>query len=294
MPTLAGAPSFVVTPPWTWPWWRPAAGQQMTFLWIVLIHITAAVGLVLYPLPGWPLFLTAGALTWMGGLGTTVCYHRALAHRALRLHPAVQGILTFFAMYNGSGAPITWTANHRLHHATADTPQDVSSPRVGGFWWAHLRWLWQAGGAAPARFCPDLNTPAYRVWSYLQILLLAVSFLSGLAFGVAAFFWLGAIRLVFALHGQCFVNSVCHLRPGTPPGEDSSRNVPWLAFWHCFQGENWHHNHHARPGSARFGWTAAQPDLGWLVIIGLERLGLATEVRRPLLPSVSERVTMPV
>ena len=54
----------------------------------------------------------------------------------------------------------------------------------------------------------------------------------------AAFFWLGAIRLVFALHGQCFVNSVSHLRPGTREGEDSSRNVPWLALWHGLQGEN--------------------------------------------------------
>jgi stearoyl-CoA desaturase (delta-9 desaturase) len=252
----------------------------MTFLWVVLIHVTAVVGLVLCPLPGWPLFLTAGALTWVGGLGTTVCYHRALAHRALRLHPLVREVLIFFAMYNGSGAPLSWTANHRLHHATADTPEDISSPQVGGFWWAHLRWLWQAEPAAPARYCPDLSGTSYRVWTVLQIPLLAVSFLGGLAFGITAFFWLGAIRLVFALHGQCFVNSVCHLRPGTPLGDDSSRNVPWLAFWHCLQGENWHRNHHARPGSARFGWTAAQVDLGWWVIVGLERLGLATEVRR--------------
>jgi sn-1 stearoyl-lipid 9-desaturase len=218
---------------------------------------------------------------WMGGLGTTVCYHRALAHRALRLHPVVQEILIFFAMYNGSGAPLSWAANHRLHHAMADTPEDISSPRVGGFWWAHLRWLWQAELASPVRYCPDLKEASYRTWTVLQIPLLAVSFFSGLAFGSAAFFWLGAIRLVFALHGQCFVNSVSHLRPGTQMGDDSSRNVYWLALWHCFQGENWHRNHHARPGSARFGWTVVQVDVGWWVIVGLERLGLATEIRRP-------------
>ncbi|MGH8007083.1 MAG: fatty acid desaturase, partial [Candidatus Binatia bacterium] len=174
------------------------------------------------------------------------------------------------------------TANHRLHHATADTVEDISSPRAGGFWWAHLRWLWQAGRTAPARYCPDLLRQAsYRIWTVLQIPLLVLSFFGGLVFGLKAFFWLGAIRLVFALHGQCFVNSVCHLRPGIPLGEDSSRNVRWLALWHCFQGENWHRNHHARPGSARLGWTANQPDVGWWVIVGLEKLGLATEVRRP-------------
>jgi len=222
---------------------------------VVLLHVTAAVGLVLFPLPGWPLFLVAGALTWIGGLGTTVCYHRALAHRALRLHPVVREMLIFFAMYNGSGAPLSWAANHRLHHATADTPEDISSPRVGGFWWAHLRWLWQAEHASPVRYCPDLQDASCHTWAALQVPLLTVSFFSGLACGSAAFFWLGAIRLVFALHGQCFVNSVSHLRPGTGMGEDSSRNVYWLAVWHCFQGENWHRNHHARPGSARLGWT---------------------------------------
>jgi stearoyl-CoA desaturase (delta-9 desaturase) len=278
---LAATPSCVASSPWIWPWWRPAPGQWIILLWVVLIHVTAAVGLVLCPLPGWPIFLMAGVLTWVGGLGTTVCYHRALAHRALQLHPVVREVLIFFAMYNGSGAPLSWTANHRLHHATADTPADISSPQVGGFWWAHLRWLWQAESASPMRYCPDLRGASYGVWQILQVPLLVVSFFGGLPFGMAAFFWLGAIRLVFALHGQCFVNSVSHLYPGSRLGEDSSRNVVWLGLWHCFQGENWHRNHHARPGSAQFGWTPAQIDVGWWIIVGLEGVGLATEVRRP-------------
>lgn len=278
---VAVAPADEKNLPWMQPWWRPAAGQSATFVWVILIHITAVVGLIVSPLPGWKLLLATIILAWLGGLGTTVCYHRALAHRALRLHPVVREILIFFAMFNGSGAPLSWTANHRQHHATADTPADISSPRVGGFWWAHLRWLWQAGQVAPSRYCRDLSDTSYRVWAVLQVPLLAVSFLGGAAFGTAAFFWLGSLRLVYALHGQCFVNSVCHLHPEPTPQTDSSRNVLWLAFWQFFQGENWHRNHHMRPGSARLGWTMAQVDLGWWVIVGLERLGLATEVHRP-------------
>lgn len=271
----------IVEVPWRWPWWRTAPGERMTFIWIVLIHVTAAVGLMLYPLPGWPTFVGACALAWIGGLGTTVCYHRVLAHRTLHLHPLVQEVLIFFALYNGSGAPLSWTANHRLHHAKADTPEDISSPRIGGFWWAHLRWLWQIKQANPARYCPDLCSRSFRVWAVLQVPLLAVSYFGGLYIGMAAFFWFGAIRLVFALHGQCFVNSICHLRPTEHANEDSSRNVLWLGLWHGFQGENWHGNHHARPGLARLGWRPMQLDVGWWVIVGLEQLGLATAVRRP-------------
>lgn len=265
--------------PWRWPWWHTAPKQQMTLVWVALIHVTAALGLILYPLPGWPVFLATLLLAWLGGLGTTVCYHRALAHRSVRLHPVVREVLIFFAMFNGSGAPLSWTANHRLHHAAADTPEDISSPQVGGFWWAHLRWLWQAPNADPLRYCRDLRGRSYRVWRMLQVPVLTVSFFGGALLGTPAFFWLGAIRLVFALHGQCFVNSVCHLAPEAALHKDSSRNVPWLTFWHLGQGENWHGNHHARPGVARLGWTREQPDVGWWVIVFLRRLGLATEVR---------------
>jgi stearoyl-CoA desaturase (delta-9 desaturase) len=268
--------------PWNMPWWHVSTKSDYSILgWILLIHITAAVGLVLHPWPGWRVLAASAALSWIGGLGTTVCYHRAIAHRSLKLHPAARALLTFFAMFNGSGAPTTWAAGHRLHHAKADTPGDISSPVWGGFWWAHLKWLWQAGDPSQEQYCPDLKGLSYRAWRWFQAPILALSFFSGLWFGAAAFFWMGAIRLVFSLHAQCFVNSVCHTEPGTSPGEDSSRNVAWLSLMHFFQGENWHRNHHARPGSARLGWTWRQPDVGYGVIAILEYLGLATNVRRP-------------
>ena len=249
--------------------------------WLVLIHVTAAVGLVLFPIPSPGVALGALAVCWLGGIGTTVVYHRALAHRSVRLNGAVRSILTFFAVLNGSATPVGWVANHRYHHAHSDTPNDPSSPTFGGFWWAHMRWIWQAGVAPRERYCPDLKGVTYRVWDFLQPGILTLSFLGGLLFGLEAFFWLGAIRIVFALHGQCFVNSICHMRPAAAEGDDASRNVWWLAIWHLFQGENWHRNHHEQPRSARIGWTKLQLDAGWLVILVLERLRLASEVVRP-------------
>lgn len=96
-----------------WPWWRTTR-DVMVLPWFILIHVTALVGLVLFSLPGWRIVLAALALAWIGGIGTTVCYHRALAHRALRLNPVVQAMLIFFAMFNGSGSPVTWAASHRV------------------------------------------------------------------------------------------------------------------------------------------------------------------------------------
>src|SRR5687768_2507135 len=127
------------SPPWEWHWTRWRAGEGATFFWIVWIHIWAIAGVILTPIPGWPVFIIAMTMMWIGGLGTTIGYHRALAHKSVKLHPAVEFVLTVFAIFNGSGTPATWTANHRLHHAKVETREDISSPRIGGFWWSHLR-----------------------------------------------------------------------------------------------------------------------------------------------------------
>lgn len=268
--------------PWTRPWWQYSKGNGWALFYIVLIHVLAITGLILYPIPSWPVLAVALALLSIGGIGTTVCYHRCLAHRALRLNPLAENLLIFFTIFNASGEPMTWVANHRQHHAKADTAEDVSSPRHGGFWWAHIRWVYQWSGSEVSRWCPDLDKPRYRAWRRLQIPIIALSLLGGLALGWQAFFWIGAIRLVYALHFQMLVNSLLHMTPGLPEGVDSSRNIWWLGplqlgAW----GENWHKNHHSEAHSARFSRRWWQVDIGWYVIRLLKALRLAKEVRMP-------------
>ena len=274
--------SFENVPPWrrSFFYWVPKEGGWVLF-WVLLLHVTSIVGLVLCPWPGIKIFGAAALMSWLGGFGTTVGYHRALAHKSVKLHPIAEFVLVALAMWNGSGTPATWSANHRLHHAKVETPEDISSPRVGGFMWSHLRWLWQSPQSSIERWAPDLDRPAYRFLAKYQVPILAVSFLAALPFGWRAMVWCGAIRLTFSLHAQCFVNSIAHLKEGVKEGEDSSQNLVWLGFFQMFQGENWHGNHHANPSSARLGWTWKQVDFGWMLIVVLERLGLATDVRRP-------------
>ena len=94
--------SSLGTEPWKAAWWKPAQGEAPTFFYIITIHILAAIGLVFFTTPGWRVILATVTLAWLGALGTTVCYHRSLAHTALRLHPVVKHTLIFFAMFNGS------------------------------------------------------------------------------------------------------------------------------------------------------------------------------------------------
>src|SRR6267143_5196603 len=107
--------------PWTLPWWKAAGESFWVMIYIVAIHTLAVIGLVVFPLPGWKIFLTALSVAAAGGFGTTIAYHRALAHRAVKLNPVIEQILIFFAVFNGLGTPSTWIAYHRNHHANSDT-----------------------------------------------------------------------------------------------------------------------------------------------------------------------------
>lgn len=267
--------------PWDRPFWKPGPAKAPIFVYLILIHSLALAGLILFPLPHWRTLAAAAGLVTLGGLGTTVCYHRLLSHRTFKLNKAIEHTLIFLAMFNGSGAPGTWVAYHRLHHSFTDTPDDISSPKQGGFWWAHMRWLYQSAPADVQRWCPDLNRGVYKFWEYAEVPMILASLSFGLFFGWEIFFWVGAIRLVYSLHMQCLVNSLTHL--GEAEDErDSSQNVWWLGpFQLAAWGENWHKNHHTYAGSARLGMQWWEVDIGWYFICAMEAVGLARNVKRP-------------
>ncbi len=266
--------------PWERGWWKPSEGNLWVLIHLATIHLLALAGLILFPVPGWRIFLAALGAAMAGGVGVTVCYHRYLAHKSLRMNPVLEQILILFAVANGSGAPLSWAANHRAHHSTADTVDDVSSPRYGGFWWAHLRWLYQWPAGDVERWCKDLDSPQYWIWNVVQAPVLLLSLLGGGLLGWAGLFWIGPIRLVYSLHMQCFVNSLLHFsRERLPEGADSSRNIWWLGplqltAW----GENYHRNHHDLPRTARFSRVWYQIDVGWYTICLLRSLRLVSQV----------------
>lgn len=272
-------------PAWARRWYRPIRGEWPTFLWVVGLHLAGLVGVILLPLPPWEAFAIAGALLFLGGLGTTVAFHRAMCHKSFTLHPIIEQALIACAVANGSGNPENWVTMHRLHHRTSDRDDDISSPHHGGFWWAHLRWLWQAP-RPPGLVYADMRQPRYLVWNRLQIPVLALSCFGGLGFlavadattALAAFLWIGPLRLLWALHTQCTVNSICHLGSLRAEG-GSSRNVAWLALAHMGQGENWHANHHEDQLHHRLGRRWWQVDIGWWTIAGLAAVGLARDFR---------------
>ena len=273
---LSESPQFAPTPHTLWP---TEIWGFLTFGWLALIHLTALVGLIACPFPGWKVLGVFVLLAFLGGTSTVICYHRALAHRSLTLHPVLRNVMIFFAMLNGAAPPGSWVPTHRLHHAETDTPSDPSSPVWRGLWFAHVAWLWQADSEMRAPYARDLRQFSLGIWNKLLIPMFALAYFGGALWSLPAFFWLGAIRMTFAFHATSLINSACHTEPGVALGEDSSRNLWWVGLTIFFLGENWHRNHHRFPLSARMGLHWWQPDVGYWLIRRLEKLGLASEVR---------------
>jgi len=81
-------------------------------------------------------------------------------------------------------------------------------------------------------------------------------------------------------HVTWSINSICHAFGERPfLTRDQSRNVWPLAL--ISMGESWHNLHHADPTAARHGVDRWQFDTSAELIRGLEKLGLATDVRWP-------------
>ena len=99
--------------------------------------------------------------------------------------------------------------------------------------------------------------------------------------GVEGLVWGGLIRIFLYQHATFSVNSICHMfgrRDFDSRGRNQRNN--WFVAALVF-GEGWHNNHHAFPASARHGLLRFQVDISWLVIRGLERLGLVWDVHVP-------------
>ncbi len=121
-----------------------------------------------------------------GALGITLCYHRVLTHRSLRLRKPLEYLFAVFGTLALQGDPIRWIAVHRKHHAHADHDGDPHNIALG-FKWAHVDWLYRHNVAYPsedeiARYAPDLYAdPFYRALSYLAMPL-QLAFAAGLFF----------------------------------------------------------------------------------------------------------------
>ena len=231
-------------------------------------------------------------------LGVTIGFHRLLTHRAFATYPWLERTFAMLGSLAVQGSVLDWVADHRKHHAHTDREGDPHSPHVGhssglaGLFYAHTGWLLETQGQADwKRYAADLyeDPKMKRIGRSFPLLVLASLLiptiagfcLHGFTAGGAlrGLVWGGLVRIFLLHHVTWSINSVCHFFGRRRfDVEDQSTNVGWLAVLSL--GESWHHNHHAFPRSAFHGLRWYELDLSGMLILAMQRTGLAWNVVR--------------
>lgn len=225
------------------------------------------------------------AVTTLANLGTTIYLHRALAHKALTLHPFVVFCARFTIWLSTGIRPRQWVAVHRKHHAFTDQEGDPHSPVLLG--WKNVQMrnvvLYRSAANNPQiveRYAKDLSQTRLDrlffdralVGLGLGVALLVITF--GPLVGLLA----ALVHLNAYLAGSAAVNAIGH-HFGRRPYANGAGNLQWLAL--LTAGEGLHNNHHAAPTSARLSHRWYELDPGWWLIkflssVRLARVRLAT------------------
>ncbi len=234
---------------------------------------------------GWAIALFL-LLTQITIFAVTLYLHRAQAHRALDLHPAVSHFFRFWLWLTTGMNTREWVAVHRKHHAHCETEQDPHSPVVHGIWkilfqgvelYSHEaqnpQTLEKYGKGTPNDW---LQRNLYDRWRYLGISLMLL--INLLLFGpIGLTFWAGQI-LWIPFWAAGVINGAGHwwgYRNFIT--KDTATNLFPIGFF--IGGEELHNNHHAFPSSARFSMKPWELDIGWQMIRLLRGLGLARILR---------------
>jgi stearoyl-CoA desaturase (delta-9 desaturase) len=274
----SGPAAFPVDEPRPW-----TSYVRLTTVLFAAVHVTAIVGAVVC----WSWRGVALALVsyFIRMFVVTAAYHRYFAHRAFKTSRAFQFILALAAQSAGQKGVIWWASHHRWHHKHSDTPKDVHSAKLRGFWYSHIGWVigsdWNETDLAMVadltRY-PELRFLNKTVLDVVPTVALALAFL--LIGGAPALIWGFMVSTVLLWHGSFSINSLSHLfgRRRYATSDDSRNN--WLLAL-LTTGEGWHNNHHHYQSSANQGFRWWEVDVTYYLLRVMAMLGLVWDLRRP-------------
>ena len=250
----------------------------------------------------------AAGMYLLTGHGLAVGFHRMFTHRSFRPTRPLKIALAIAGSMAVEGSVFTWVAQHRRHHAYADSPGDPHSPwcygngigpQLWGLWHAHLGWFFEANPSHPERWIPDLladrdlqvisrTAPLWALLSLAMPTLLGWLLTGTLAGALATLLWAGAVRIFVLHHVTWAVNSIGHMFGKRPfRTRDNSTNFAPLALLSF--GDSWHNAHHAHPRVARHGIDKGQIDSSAVLIRFFERIRLASDVNWPTTANTARR-----
>jgi len=246
------------------------------------MHVVAIAG-VIWLGWSWSGLALAIAFYYLRMFGITAGYHRYFSHRSFKTSRAGQFFFALLGTLAVQKGVLWWSAHHRRHHKHSDQPDDVHSPRQGGFWWSHVGWILDSvHEETDWRRIPDLAKFPELVWLnrwYLVVNVASAVLLLAIG-GAWALVWGFFVSTVLLWHGTFTINSFSHIigrrRYQTT---DDSRNNLILAL--ITMGEGWHNNHHYYMRATNQGFFWWEIDLSYYLLRLMQLAGLVWDIHTP-------------
>jgi len=229
----------------------------------------------------WSYLITCAAVFAVRMFFVSAGYHRYFSHRSYKTSRAFQFVIAWIAESSAQKGALWWAAHHRHHHKYSDQDEDLHSPTLFGFFWAHIGWIISDRyNATRTDYIGDFaKYPELRWLNKYHLVppaVLAVAlYLIG---GWGLFVWGFCLSTTLLWHNTFTINSLSHLfgrrRYATT---DTSRNNLLLALMTF--GEGWHNNHHHYMASVRQGFYWWEVDISYYVLKTMSWLGIVWDLR---------------
>jgi stearoyl-CoA desaturase (Delta-9 desaturase) len=254
--------------------------QLVSSLPFLAIHLSAVTVFFVYF--RWSYLLACILLYEVRMFFVTAGYHRYFSHRSFKTSRWFQFVIAWMAMSSSQKGILWWAAHHRHHHRFSDQEDDLHSPTLFGFWWAHVGWILsdkyndtRFGYIGDFAKFPELR------WLNKYYLVPPITFAVALYLigGFGLFAWGFCLSTVLLWHGTFTINSLSHIFGKRRfPTTDTSKNNWFLAL--VTLGEGWHNNHHYYMASARQGFYWWEIDITFYTLKVLSWFRLVRELRR--------------
>jgi stearoyl-CoA desaturase (delta-9 desaturase) len=240
----------------------------------------------LWGLNGWQVLLFTLVMTHISIVSVTIYLHRAMAHRAMDIHPALAHFFRFWLWLTTATITKEWVSIHRKHHAKCETEEDPHSPVIKGLKTVLLTGAELYKDEADnketvtryGKGCPEdwVENNVYQKYKFLGIfIMLGFNILMLGPIGITV--W--AIQMMWMpVHAAGIINGLGHAM-GYRNFEcsDAATNISPVGIW--IGGEELHNNHHTYPNSAKLSVKKWEFDIGWMYITIFKALGLIKNVR---------------
>jgi stearoyl-CoA desaturase (delta-9 desaturase) len=236
----------------------------------------------------------------VSSFSTTIYLHRTMAHKGLRLHPAVAVLMQAQLWVFTGIVTREWVAVHRKHHHFTDEEGDPHSPMLKGLWnvllWNAYYYAREANNPEVlekyTRDIPRSSAEALFSRGWIGITLGISMFVGGfwLAFGG----WLAPVvgLATFIVQGAGYIalnaviNGACHA-VGYKNFNNTATNIRLVAW--LTGGEGLHNNHHQYPSASKFSMGRWEFDPAWPLIKLLTMFSLAEPLPLPQAATSSSR-----